>query len=289
MFARAHELRPGLEPFPGYRLDCPIGQGGWSDVWKAYRPDGSPCALKFMPCREDGAPAIEVRALHALRSVRHPNLLAIENVWSCPGHVVIVMELADGSLHDLLEVYLSELRSPMSVEHVCFFLGQVAAALDFLNERQHDLDGRRVAFRHCDVKPSNLLVFGNEVRLADFSLATPVTAPRWHHRRTGTPAYSAPEVFQGWISDRTDQYALAISYYQLRTGRYPFAEMPSSYRVPCQRSAPDLTHVSAGEQLALARALALAPIDRWPSCGALMRCLGSTCAPPGRPIVTACR
>ena len=267
-----------MEPFPGYRLVAPIGAGGWSEVWKATCPDGKPCALKFLGCGPDMDPVTEIRGLQAIRQVKHPNLLAIENVWSCAGYLVVAMELADGSLLDLLDVYLREMETPLPPAHVCFFLSQAAAALDFMNARQHVVAGARVAFRHCDVKPANLLVFGQHVKVADFSLAVQVTAPMWYHRKVGTLHYCGPEVFQGYLSDRTDQYALAVTYYQLRTGALPFRDTPAAFTPTYVRPAPDLTGVPPAEQAILARALAPTPQDRWPSCAEMMRHL-TACNP----------
>jgi serine/threonine protein kinase len=278
-------LRPGTEPFPGYQLERQIGSGGWSEVWKARRPEGKPCALKFMECRNDGVPALEVRALHALHAVRHPNLLHIENIWSCAGYIVICMDLADGSLFDLLDVYLAEVETAMSAEHVCHFLSQAAEGIDYLNTRQHTCQGQRVAFRHCDIKPANLLVFGSQVRVADFSLAVQVTAPMWHHRRMGTLHYSAPEIFQGWLSDKSDQFSLAVSYYQLRSGRLPFLDTPSRFTSTYTRPAPDLEWISPGEREVLERGLAPVPQDRWPSCREMMQQLKAAVAQ--RPVAVS--
>ena len=49
-------------------------------------------------------------------------------------------------------------------------------ALDFLNARQHNLEGRRVGFQHSDVKPNNILIVGDVAKLTDHGLATPLTA-----------------------------------------------------------------------------------------------------------------
>lgn len=270
---RALTLSPKLEPFPGYTLVRTIGSGAWSEVWEARQPDGRPYALKFMECGKDGAPAIEVRALQALRAVRHANLLPIEHVWSLPGYIAIGMELADGSLLDLLGVYLSEVERAMALDHVCQFLAGVAEALDFLNTRQHVIDGQRYAIRHCDVKPANLLIFGSQVRVADFSLAAQVTAPICHHRRVGTLHYSAPEIFKGILSEKSDQFSLAVTYYQLRTGRLPFLDTPDHYTSTYVRPAPDLGLVGAAERTVLERALHHVPQDRWPSCRDMIRAL----------------
>ena len=158
-------LQPGTVPYPGYVLKHFLGRGGWGEVWKAEREDGKFSALKFLASENQHAAPCEVRALQAIRQLKHGNLLQMEQIWSCPGYLVIVMELAEGNLHDLLDVYFTELNTPISPDHVCHFLRQAADALDFLNTRQHTVDNQKVAFRHCDVKPSNILLVNGKVRL----------------------------------------------------------------------------------------------------------------------------
>jgi serine/threonine protein kinase, bacterial len=273
-------LAPGEVPYPGYRLVRRIGTGGWSEVWKASQPDGRDCALKFLPCYPGMAPSREVRALQALRHIKYPYLLESRNVWSCPGFIVVVMDLCDGSLLDLLDVHLREFRTPMTCSDVCYFLGQAAQAIDFLNTRQHVINGQRMAVRHGDVKPSNLLVCDESVKLADFGLAVPTTATMEYHRRVGTPRYCAPEVFQGWLSDRTDQFSLAVTYYHLRTGQFPFHDTPRGIDSSYVHPPPDLSEVTCSEQTVLQRALAPVPQDRWGSCVEMMQRLSSFCPAP---------
>jgi serine/threonine protein kinase len=272
-------LSVGTVPYPGYRLTRFLGRGGLGEVWKATRPNGTFAALKFLASDCQFASSQEIRALHALRELKHPNMIRMEHIWSCPGFLVIVMELADGSLHDLLDIYATELNAPIPPDHVCGFLSQAAAALDFLNERQHMVNDQRVAFRHCDVKPSNLLVVGNTVKVSDFSLAVQTTAPIWHSRCAGTIAYAAPETFQGWLSDRTDQYCLAATYYHLRTGNLPFPDQPPNFDKKYVRPLPDLKPFVEPERAVLTRAFAHVPQDRWPSCSEFMKRL-SRCFEP---------
>jgi serine/threonine protein kinase len=255
-----------MEPFPGYRLYQFLGRGSWGEVWKAFKPNGQPIALKFLTCDSTQAAAKEIRALQAIRQLHHPNLIRIEQVWCHLGYVIIGMELAEGSLADLLEVYRAEFGLAMVAEHVLHYLGPIAAALDFLNTRQHLVDGCRVALRHCDVKPSNLLLFGDTAKLADFSVATQSTSELWYHRRVGTLDYIAPEVFQGRLSERTDQYALAVTYCQLRGNRLPFHDTPTTFQQNYVRPRPDLSMLRPDERPIIARALAPVPLDRWPSC-----------------------
>lgn len=265
------KLNKGEEPYPGYHLTSFLARGGWGEVWKAVRPDGQPCALKFLRANRDATAAVEIRALQNLRRLEHPNLVRLEQIWSCSGYLVLVMELADGSLQDLLELYYADYGQPMSQGHVCFFLTQAAAALDFLNTRQHLVDGQRFAFRHCDVKPSNLLFLGETIKVADFSLAVQTTAPMLEYRRAGTRSYCAPEVLQGWLSERSDQYSLAVTYCQLRSGQLPYPDMPSHLPRDFVRPAPDFSVLTPAEKTILTRGLALVPQDRWPSCSEMMQ------------------
>ena len=196
------QLKKGVEPYPGYRLVLSLGRGGWGEVWKSVRlADNASFAIKFLPCDSQLAASQEIRALQAIRQLNHPNLVRIEQVWSCQGTISLsLMRIGGGNLLDLLEVYYAEFNIPIMADHLCYFLSQAAEAIDFLNARRHMVDGQRVAYRHCDVKPSNLLVQGRTVKLADFSLAVQTTSSMGYHRRVGTLHYAAPELFQGSLS-----------------------------------------------------------------------------------------
>jgi serine/threonine-protein kinase len=257
----------GLEPYPGIRLRTRLGRGGFAEVWEAETTEGKNIALKFMPCDDGLAASKEIRSIQAVRQLQHSNLIHIDKVWCYPGFVVIAMELADGSLQDLLEAYRLEFGTCIVPDQVCTLLGQAAKALDFLNTRQHQVDGQLVAIQHCDVKPSNLLLFGETVKVADFGLSAQTTTQLKAHRKAGTLNYTAPEVFQSRLSDRTDQYALAVTYCELRAGRLPFADTGASFKGDYTRPAPDLSMLPREEQPIINRALATVPQDRWPSCG----------------------
>lgn len=268
--SNAMPLRTGMEPYPGYKLGQLLGRGGFAEVWEAETTTGETVALKFLPCNDGLAASKEVRSIQGVRQLRHPNLIHIEQVWVHLGYIVVAMELAEGSLLDLLDAYNSEFNTCVAPEQVCLLLSQAAEGIDFMNSRQHTLDGRRVAFQHCDIKPSNILLFGDTVKLADFGLASPTSSAMKSHRRAGTLDFTAPEVFQGRLSDWTDQYALGVSYCQLRTGLMPFADTPPSFQRTYVRPVPDLSMLPEKERPIVARALAPVPQDRWPSCKEFM-------------------
>jgi serine/threonine protein kinase len=283
---QASSLYSGQSLSAGYRLRRPLGRGGFGEVWEAQARDGRPVAVKFMACGSASA-AQELRSTLAICRLPHPNLVQIEDVWYEHGHLALAMELGEGSLLDLGEISRLELGGPLPADLVCGYLTQAAAALDFLNARTHRLERRVVGIQHGDVKPSNLLLFGEVVKLCDFGLATATGSPAVRHRRNGTPCYAAPEVFRGFLSDQTDQFALAVTYCELRGGRLPFNNAPKEFDPNYVHPAADLSMVGEPERPIVARALAPAAPDRWSSCGSFLRRLARVVpmragAPPER-------
>jgi serine/threonine protein kinase len=266
---RFDSLRPGGEPFPGYRLRHVRGRGAFAEVWEASAPDGSLVALKFIRTSTSTA-AREVRATQSVRQLSHPGLIRVDQTWCETGGLVVCMELADGSLYDLHEVWWAEYGTCLDPDIVCTYLRQAAECLDFLNARRHTVNGVRVGFQHCDIKPGNLLILGGSIKLADFGLATPTSGPLVPFRQAGTLEYCPPEVFQGNISDRSDQYALAVSWVYLRTGHVPFSDTPRRFEKTYVRPAPDLSRLTPAERPIVLRALSPAPQARWPTCSAFM-------------------
>lgn len=273
MLQQTETLGVGLDPFPGYRLRQFLGRGGFGEVWEAEMENGRTVALKFMPCESAASPR-ELRSIQLVRQLRHRNLIRIDQVWCYQRYLVVAMELAEGGLDDLFDAYQTEFATPIVPEQLLLYLQQVAEALDFLNARQHLVEGQRLGIQHGDVKPSNILLFGATAKLSDFGLACPLSSLLSTPRRAGTTLYAAPEVFQGRISPSSDQFALAVTYSQLRTGRLPFPDSPTRFQSDYVRPAPDLAMLSVKERPVVARALARRAEDRWPTCGRFINELG---------------
>lgn len=263
----------GAVPSPGYRLTRARGRGGFAEVWESDAPSGPPIALKFMLSSNAGSTARELRAIQSFQSLDHPHLVKTFGVWSVPGYIAIAMELGEATLLDLMLLYHNDLGQHIDPKSLCLYTWQVGEALDFLNMRRHVRDGRKVGFQHGDVKPNNILLFGDVAKLTDHGLATPTNGPMTPCPRAGTREYAAPEVFQGYLSDTSDQFSLAVTYYVLRTGHFPYPPPPTVMPKTYYRPAPDLSLVTPAEQTALAKALAVAPQDRFASCGHLTKAL----------------
>ena len=102
-----------------------------------------------------------------------------------------------------------------------------------------------------------------------------------------TPAYAPPEFFQGQVTPYSDQYSLAISYCQLRTGRLPFQGNPMQVMAGHLTQPPDLTIVPEREREIVGRAVAKQPCDRWPSCRAFVNELSESSPAQGKQTTQA--
>lgn len=266
-------LEAGAEPFPGIRLTQPRGRGGFAQVWEARNEKDQPIALKFISAEKTTTTVKEVKSLQAIQLLHHPNLLRTERVWSAPGYIVIAMELADASLFDVHNAYQVEFKTSIPADILTPYMVQAAAGIDFLNARQHVFEGRKVGFQHCDIKPSNILLVGDTIKLADFGLSSMTVVMNNPYPRCGTLDFAAPEIHRGILSERSDQYSLAVTYYYLRTGSFPFPPPPdgfsrrNSYARPC----PDLGLVSKSERRILERAFDVQPERRWENCTVMIR------------------
>ncbi|TWU42446.1 serine/threonine-protein kinase [Novipirellula artificiosorum] len=207
-----------------------------------------------------------------------------------PVRMVVAMGLGEKTLFDRLrEVQASRLTSEkldpkdleemggIEVKELLRYLGSAASAIDELNKRFN--------IYHCDIKPQNILVVGGQAQVCDFGLARHVAKSRQTQMAFATPAYGAPEMlFERTYSKTIDQYSLAITYYELRTGKLPFDRDTQSALLKAKASGDlDLSLVPAEERKVIARATRLAPDKRYEDCQSFVAALNQAV---DRPAVT---
>jgi len=269
-----------MEASPGYRLTNRLGQGGFGEVWEGVGPQGEKLAFKFINCtnRRTNVVANEIRLLVKLRELQHPNILQLYTVLTRSQFIIVAMELADGGLHDLYDEYVREHGTALPAPFLVDVLGHAAQGLDFLAS-QRLTDFGPIGCQHCDVKPSNLLFVGDTLKVADFGLCGAQADLASRNNRRGTPRYAAPELHEGRITERTDQYSLAVTYSELRTGRVPFSHGNKTTNT----EPPDLTGMGERERVVVTRALERKWLNRWPNCVEFIKALDQAIQADGKP------
>ena len=194
------------------------------------------------------------------------------------------MLLGGKSLHAVLKENIDLGLSGIPADDLISYMQDSAKGLDFLNQPQHDLGEGLVAIQHCDVKPANIVTIGNSAVICDFGLARILS----RHQATGTsvagtPAYMAPEAINGKPGTNSDQYSLAITYYQLRTGRLP-ADGKSIWEIMDKHRSGRLNFdaVSPAERDVLQVATKVDHGSRYPSCVAMVDAMRDAVRNPTR-------
>jgi hypothetical protein len=260
------------EPIPGYRLLERLGAGGFGEVWKVEAPGGLHKAIKIVHGNLDGDGEEEIRvrqelkALERVKTVRHPFILSLERFDIIDRRLLIVMELADRSLYERFKECQGQGLPGIPRDELLCYLEETAEALDLMNI-QYQL-------QHLDIKPQNLFLVHNHIKVGDFGLVKDLEGMRAFATSGLTPIYAAPETFEGIISRFCDQYNLAIVYQELLTGKLPFrGTSPRHLMMQHLSGQPDLSSLPPADRPAIARALAKKPEDRHPTCGDLVRIL----------------
>ena len=267
MALKAAFAEAGFEPIPGYVLRERLGAGGFGEVWLADAPGGLKKAIKLVFGDIEGDRAAgEMRALQRIRQVNHPFVLSLERIEVIDGQLIIVTELAGGSLLDLLRETQQRGQAGITREKLLHYLGDAADALDYLCQK-HDL-------QHLDVKPANLLLVADRIKVADFGLIKDIQ--NTHQSMMGglTPVYASPEMFDGRPGRASDQYALAIAYQELLTGKLPFqGRTTAQLAAEHLNKAPNLDPLPISDRSIIGKALQKKPALRYPSCRAMIDAL----------------
>jgi len=260
------------EPIPGYKLLERLGRGGFGEVWKAEAPGGLLKAIKFVfgdlesTTDKGGGAEQEFKALNRVKTVRHPFILSLERVDVIDGQLVIVMELADRNLMDRFREAHSQGLPGVPREELLRYMEEAAEALDLMNTEYQ--------LQHLDIKPQNLFLVRNHVKVADFGLVKDMQGMSASVTGGVTPLYAAPETFEGRVSRYCDQYSLAIVYQELLTGVRPF-DGANARQLLLQhvQMAPDVSALPEEDQPHIARALSKKAEDRFPTCTDLIAAL----------------
>jgi serine/threonine-protein kinase len=256
-----------------YHVTEKIGAGGMGTVFKASDTRlGAEVVVKAphpVMIKDAEFAARFTREIQSLVKLSHTNIVKVMDVGEHDGLPFAVMQyLAGGSLED---------RSlPCTPEEVAAWLPDVADALDFIHSK---------GLIHRDIKPGNIL-FDETGRayLGDFGIAKVMAEGDESDDKLtgtgsmiGTASYMAPEMlvpskYKETYNQRADQYALAVTVYEVLSGRAPFeGESMAEVAILLATTKATLLHkvnpaISEEASRVVARALRKKPEGRFESC-----------------------
>ena len=252
--------------FGRYILEGRLGAGGMGELFRASDTKlQRPVALKVLRGSPDRATSARlVREGRAAAALSHPNIVTIYDVGEHEGIPFLASECIDGKD---LRAYVRD--ASVVPEQKIRWLHEVARALGAAH---------RAGVVHGDVKPDNVMIAElGTVKLVDFGLATAVPGCV-----VGTPAYLAPEQVRGEPLDgRADQFAWAVTAYELMTGRLPWSGTdPVATMAAVLEREPDLGRLPPELAGVVGRALHKRREERFPTMDALLAELEAASRPP---------
>jgi serine/threonine protein kinase len=200
-----------------YELLERIGKGGMGVVYRGRDSViGRPVAVKMLVSDIDISPEARERFFREARSagqLTHRNIITVYDFGEEKGRAYIVMELLTGE--SLAKTLVREERLPL--EQQVEIMMRMCEGLAFAHTR---------GIVHRDVKPANLfLTHDGQLKILDFGVARIASSKLTRSGLiVGTPDYMSPEQVMGKVVDqRSDIFSCGTVFYQLMTGRKPFA------------------------------------------------------------------
>jgi serine/threonine-protein kinase len=205
------------------------------------------------------------REMRVAASLSHPHVVTLFDAIVDEDSVLLIMEYVEGPT--LAERLRAGALEPAAAVEI---LRALADAIDYLHAQ---------GVIHRDIKPANILLDASDrVKLTDLGIASAAQATGITTSGTvlGTPAYMAPELFEGdRATPSADVYSLGALAYEMLTGRRARqGGTPVEMALRAASEAPpdveDLRPGSPALADALQHGLARRPEDRPPSATALV-------------------
>lgn len=295
-------------------LERKLGEGGFGEVWLA-RAGRAATALKFVSVaggdRDRGGK--EYRRINMMietGAFNHDRLIKLHGAWLLdeggeeipdgvlesavhartmelpdqmvePDTLLVQMDLGQESLAAMLKRLRKGLPedSPggIPLEELLRYIHEAAEGIDYLNTPRTGYDGQtRQAVYHCDIKPENLLLADGKVRICDYGVARIEGERKTKSPNALSLAHASPELVEDKPCAQSDQYSLAVTYAQLRTGHLPFKSevLNGSWRTVMRAVAAgelDLSGLESKERAVIKRATSLNPKKRYASATEMAR------------------
>eukprot|EP00930_Biecheleria_cincta_P054541 TRINITY_DN4074_c0_g1_i1.p1 TRINITY_DN4074_c0_g1~~TRINITY_DN4074_c0_g1_i1.p1 ORF type:complete len:538 (-),score=103.74 TRINITY_DN4074_c0_g1_i1:55-1668(-) len=192
-----------------YRLISKKGEGTFSEVLKAQSiKSGKHTAIKCMKNHFDSIDQVNnLREIQALRRLAgHPNIIKLHEVlYDEPtGRLALVFELMDMNLYEAIKGR----RHYLPEQKVRHYMYEMLKALDHMH---------RNGIFHRDVKPENLLLLDDEIKLADLGSCRGIYSRQPFTEYISTRWYRAPECLltDGYYNFKMDLFAAGCVCFEI--------------------------------------------------------------------------
>uniref|UniRef100_A0A8C0S189 Protein kinase domain-containing protein n=1 Tax=Canis lupus familiaris TaxID=9615 RepID=A0A8C0S189_CANLF len=192
-----------------YKAIGKIGEGTFSEVMKMQSlRDGSYYACKQMKQHFESIEQVNnLREIQALRRLNpHPNILTLHEVVfdRKSGSLALICELMDMNIYELIQGR----RHPLSEKKITHYMYQLCKSLDHMH---------RNGIFHRDVKPENILIKQDVLKLGDFGSCRSVYSKQPYTEYISTRWYRAPECLltDGFYTYKMDLWSAGCVFYEI--------------------------------------------------------------------------
>ena len=248
-------LAPGGQ-FGRFQIEAEVGRGSMGIVYRCYDPEQQQAvALKLLAphlMSDTNALTRFRREADLIANLHHPAIADFYEFGEYAQRPYIALQWIEGET--LKQILARDSYLPLAeCRHI---LAQLADALDYAHAH---------GVIHRDLKPANILINQDgQTTIVDFGMALLESAPSITSTNlvVGTPLYMSPEQIQGKVLDgRSDQYSLAVIFYELLAGQPPFEPQKTAVAVYHQQinvMPPPITDINASLPQVVATALGIA-------------------------------
>ncbi|KAL8129284.1 hypothetical protein V2J09_018439 [Rumex salicifolius] len=227
-----------------YKLLKELGDGTCGTVYKAVNKETCEIvAVKKMKRKfyfwEE---CVNLREVKSLRRLIHPNIVKLKEVVRENNELFFIFEHMECNLYQLMK----ERHTPFSEEEIRSFMTQILKGLAHMHKN---------GYFHRDMKPENLLVKNDVIKIADFGLAREVSSAPPYTDYVSTRWYRAPEVLlqSSSYTPAIDMWAVGAILAELFTLCPMFpgeSEADQLHKICCVLGAPDWTTFPEAKNIA---------------------------------------
>lgn len=198
-----------------YTMIKKLGDGAFSSVFLVkLNYNNKLCALKRLNKNNDTLRSSFKNEISLLTKLKHPNIVPIINYFETKNFCNIILPYAKyGTLETLIEKKINK-NVKFIGDDIKKIILEISKGIDYLHKNK---------VIHCDIKPSNILLFGNKIiKICDFGVSRNFKISK-HQTAIGTPYYIAPEIANNkGYNNSIDYWSLGVISYELITLKKPF-------------------------------------------------------------------